>query len=299
MQINCTGTPLENKYQIVQTECIKEIKIYTTGQYRAVAIQIIKDIISNSKSDPASLSFAKLHIEQALDLLFSLKSALNENGKVWDENEKLTILYNDYNWSDGLKPWIVDTSRIDIVALSKIISTYLSYEWFSSATFEWFLINPYLRYCIQRNRNDFIFAQPVSAGSMAACCSTKESYVIVFLILKTIGFIIGWPLFIFLIILAFINGWIITSFILAAAQIVFTLFSIILFPTRRKLRRKNEKTLLELINLKTHVSEKLWSTTFVMEKIIVLNQEFMMPELIPLLSKMIKRNDNVFNANWN
>lgn len=290
--INC-----KNKYQDIKNNYINEISSYTECQYKNTAIQIINDIINNAENNNSDEYLLEEHLDQALDLIRDLKNAINTSTDFWNKNEKIDHLYKDYNWGDRIKPWEHDSSHmIDIISLNEVISKYLSLEWFSSSIFEWIIINAYLRYVIELNRKEFFNSPPGSARSFAACFSTAHQYVISFLILKSIGIIINWILPISMIFAAFINEWFVTGIILTATTIISVFFFMISFPKGRKIRKIKIQLLSDLIQLKTYVSAKSWSPSFVMEKIKKLNQALFMQELIPLVAKMIKREPEIFNV---
>ncbi|HSW69292.1 MAG TPA: hypothetical protein VLI69_03910 [Gammaproteobacteria bacterium] len=212
-----------------------------------------------------------------------------------NKNEKFETLYKDFNVDTNFKPWIHDEEKIDIIGLNEIINKYLSYDWFSSPIFEHIIINAYLRYCVELNRKNFIHSPPNSAKSAAACCSTASGYFKTYLFFKIIGIIISWIIPIALIVFTFTREWYITSAILVLLKTLSVGYSLITLPTRIIHRRRELRILSALISLKTYVSGKTWSPTVVINKINELDKELNIPELTPLVGKMINRNAHIFN----
>lgn len=287
--------PHKTDYSAIQDEYLCRTNSVTEKQYKRVATQVIQDIIGLAKSHNTDASSLESNLDIALELLLDLKRAINDSQPVWNKNEKIETLYNDFNGDNIIKPWAQDPERINIVGLNEVINKYLSYEWFSSSVFEHVLINAYLRYCIDLNRKKLIFSPPMSARSIAACCTSKIGYFKTYTFLKIIGIAIKWVMPGWLFIHALTNGWLITTIFSG----IFIGYSIISTFAQKIIRMYNLKKLLPLIDLKTYVSGKTWSPISAMDKIKKLDKEFNMPELTPMLSKISKRNPDIFNVSCN
>jgi hypothetical protein len=287
----------EINYRTIERQYLEDVNEYAEGQYKYIAKKIIGEILctaKNNKVDPAL--FDESNLDRALDLLSDLKYAIDRYPEnMWDENKKISRLYIDYNWDGGVEPWVSHRYEININSLNEVISKYLSYEWFSSPTFEWFVINAYLTYYVECNRKEYIHSSPFSARALAATFSTKLSYYLAtFLIFKILG-ILSWILSISFILWAFIKGWFVIGVVLTAWIVISLFSSIILFFMRYKSRKNHRKLFLDLIYLKTYVSACSWSPSFVMKKAKALNKKLFLQGLIPLISKMIKRDSEIFN----
>ncbi len=103
----------------------------------------------------------------------------------------------------------------------------------------------------------------------------------------------------YLIAYAFDREWIITAFLILLGYIYSSLFGIIGYIRKKKNRSKNIDTLVNLSKIKTYVSSQSWSPTKLMQKINALDEGLNIQELTPLVSKMIKRDPDLFNTTFN
>ncbi|MEO8401063.1 MAG: hypothetical protein ABI597_04605 [Gammaproteobacteria bacterium] len=262
----------ETDYLGIQDEYLCRISDNTKKQYKCVAIQVTQDIIDLAKYHNTDACSLRSYLDTALELLLDLKDAVNDGEPDSSEKEKIETLYTDLNWNRELEsnlPWLDGAEKINIIALNEIINKYLSYEWFSSSIFEHVIINAFIRYSIEINRKAF--------KKNLAESSSIRTYVFY----AIIGITLYCLMPVALIILAFLG---VNSFISMLAE--------------RKAEKYDLKILLQLISLKTYVSGITWSPTAVMKRITELDKIFYIPELIPLVSKMISRNPNIFNTHY-
>lgn len=264
---NCS---LKTDYLEIQDEYLRQIRADTAEQYRIVATQVTEDIIDLAKGHNTDEYTLRSYLDIALELLLDLKNAVNDSKSTCIEDDNVHTVYNDLNWNSRLFPyprWPED-DEINICALTEIISKYLSYEWFSSPIFEHVIINAYLRYNIEINRKAFKKNSEEPSYYFQTC-----------VFYGVVGIITYWLMPVALIILA-----------LSAA------YSFNSILTEIKAQKDDLKALLALIDLKTYVSAITWSPTAAINRVNELDKRFYIPELIPLVSKMINRNPNTFNA---
>ena len=162
----------------------------------------------------------------------------------WGKDDKTKHLYRCFNWNDNLLyPWYNDDFYIDIPRLENIIASYLCNKWFSSPTFEWFIINPYLRVHIN-NYREFVFFYGSNPSRMLNLPpKTFLEHCYNFIINKIFTLLIVWLLYgrpLYLISIVFEKEWTLTALLLSLGYIYFLTSEIIGFIKSlydKKLRR--------------------------------------------------------------
>lgn len=267
-----------------------------SGKAKYFAKCVIDEAFENSESIGHLTS--ENDIKNAVDLIWDLTRVLSW-GK--DRDDDFREVYRDFNWKDVLlSPWLNDDFFIDMLDLEHIISKYLSNKWFSSPTFEWFIINPYLRSFINSYRDSLIYEgrskrQPLSDSS--SCWKYYTQLIQDKLKCITIGAVvyITPPYFISY---ALNNDWIIIA-LFALIGYLYTLTSdIVVFFKNKKIKNKQIDTINKLVDLKTCVSGRTWSPENIMSQLKIFDDRLHMQSLTALVSKMTNRDAQVFNTTY-
>lgn len=203
-----------------------------------------------------------------------------------------SVFYNDLNLGNKLLlPWVTDESRIQIKDINDLIAEYLNYSWFSSPTFEWHLLNPYLRYCVELNRKHLFFESGFYCG-LASCANNAQNYFITAICvnaLKTMLYVgpATW----------LISTYFGCDFIIVGISLTFIKwgFNFIKSLFHRKAKKELICSLLALSNFKSFVSSKTWSPRKALERLNNLEGTFELHELEPLLRKIAQRDKYAFN----
>lgn len=276
-----------NAYDRIKNKHIKEMNGYASGSYRNIAIKVIDDVMKTAQENNYDEELLDEHLEQALNLLYNLRSAISRKNFSKGQDTKIESVYKDVNWQYDLEPWVQTFSDIDIYELNDIITQYLAIEWLSSPTLEWYMINSYLAYIIHKCRNDYIHLVFYSAKSIASFFTKKIYYEIAYFTLKILEVYIFWIKVPSTCVKNFINGDLINLFWNLSMLVFYGMY----YYKKIKERRK----LMNLITLKNYVKQPLWSPEVVMEKAKQVSQDYLVTALIPLIAKIKSRSCHIFN----
>ncbi len=269
----------------------EKINDHYFGQAKHVSNCIAQEIISYA--DELSFEVGTDEFEIAIEMINRLREAIYWDGMFKNENEGHNVFYKDHNFrEDFLSPWVNDHSSINIVEINKLISEYLSLKWFSSPTFEWFIINSYLRYCIQLNRNTIFYKSGLFKPISVAMASTNSAlkYCFSSFLFKCMGLSFSYLFWCLMLKWMFNISWSLTAGVLSVWKILNFIY--------RHFRSKRQviEPFAELIKLKNLVSGKTWSPSNVIDKVKSISNIYNIQELLPLFCKIMDRDKNIFNA---
>ncbi len=278
----------------VKEIAFKKINYEFSGQVKYFARCVINEIFEYCENTLDGYSLTEEHINDAIDLILDLQITLH-----WGADDKTSHLYRCFNWNNNLLyPWCNDVFFLDLPRLENIISSYLGNKWFSSPTFEWYIINPYLRVHIN-NYRDFVFygSNPSRILNIPPNTFLKHGYNFIvdkIFTLSLSGVLYGLPLY--LISKVFEKEWTMAALLFSLGYLYFLTSEIIGFIKILCDKKQKRGALFKLVDLKINISAKSWSPTKIMENVTELEKKLNIPELSPLVSKMIKRDPDVFNS---
>ncbi len=265
-----------------------------SGQVTYFAKSVIEEVFEYCETFFNEHYLTEENIHEALDLILDLQLTLH-----WGKDDQTTHLYRCFNWQDNLlDPWCNDDFFLDSSRLEVIICGYLACKWFSSPTFEWYVINSYLRVAIN-NYREIVFYGSGSRRMSISRPKTFLEYCYSLIFKKGFNLLIGCLLYIlplFLINIVFEKDWIVTALLLFLGYLYFLISEVIGFIKSLWERKKRLSILFKMVDLKANISAKSWSPAKIMEQINAIDEKVNIPELSPLVSKMIKRDPDIFNS---
>lgn len=266
----------------------KKIDHEFSDQVKYFARNVIDEIFEYCEQSLNRYSLTEENIYIAINLILDLQLTLHLG-----EGYQTNSLYKCFHWNANLlSPWCKDDFFLDMARLDNIISQYLSFKWFSSATFEWYIINPYLRMSIN-NYRDFVLNRSFSTPT------TLSDYCSTFMIEKAFGLILAFLQYVlpsYLILKAYEKDWIVISLLGSFGYVYLLISGVKRFIMHLACQRKAKSMLFKMVDLKMRASSKSWSPTRIMQLISEIDREVNVPELTPLVSKMIKRDPDIFNS---
>ncbi len=257
---------------------------------------VIDEIFAHSENTLEPYFLSEEDIDEVIALILDLQITLN-----WGKDEQTIHFYECFNWGNNLLyPWSNDVFFLDTSRLENIISRYLSINYFSSPTFEWYIINPYLRVHIN-NYRDFAFYGSSPSRILNLPPKTFLEHCYNLIVDKVFTLSMSWLLYglpFYFISKVFEKEWTLTALLLSLGYLYFLTSEIIGFIKCLHDKKLRRCSLFKLVDLKINISAKSWSPTKIMGKITALEKKLNIPELSPLVSKMIKRDPHIFNSSY-